>query len=154
MKQEWIRVLERNTGVLKFLLKDLKPADLSKPLGQSNTIDWIVGHLAVSRGSLLKAMGEQLEMFPWEAEFSRGAEKKASAVDLAEVLPVFLDRGGQLKEQIPLLTESRLCEKSDRTLPDGGDDLQGYVSFLLWHETFHLGQIDLIQAGLGIGGIP
>lgn len=154
MKQEWLRILERNTGIVKFLLRDMKPADLSRPLGESNTIGWIVGHLAVSRGSLLKAMGQPVDTFSWEAGFGRGAEKKASPIDLTEILPVFVDRGGQLKEQIPQLTESRLSEKSGRTLPDGGDDLQGYVSFLLWHETFHLGQIDLIQAGLGIGGIP
>jgi len=153
MKNEWIRQIRRNTGILNLLLKGMTADQLATPLGESNTVGWIVGHLTRYRGDLLRAIGGTVELEDWEAGHERGAEKQAVGIDLDLVLPAFENRGKLLMDRIHGLTDEFLKQKSERVLPDGGDDMGGFVSFLIWHETFHLGQIDLIQAGLGIGGI-
>lgn len=103
---------------------------------------------------MLRVVGVDVPLEAWEPAFARGAQKVRGGTDLDQMVPLFDDRGKQLVERLPELTAEDLARKSGRTLPDGADDLRGFVSFLLWHEAFHLGQIDLIRAGLGLGGVP
>ncbi len=154
MKEEWTCLLDRNTEAVKGMLKNITSEDLKKPLGQSNTIGWIMGHLIWSRGEILRVLGQDVSVEKWEKDFARGVPKQITGIDLDRVLPLFESRGNNLLACIPGLTDENLNEKSGITLPGGLDDIKGFISFLIWHETFHLGQIDLLRAGLGIGGIP
>ena len=59
----------------------------------------------------------------------------------------------QVISEMNRIGDDGLLVKVPVKLPFSGDDLENLIHFLTWHETFHLGQIDLIKAAAGRGGI-
>jgi uncharacterized damage-inducible protein DinB len=52
----------------------------------------------------------------------------------------------RLKEQ----DESSLSAESGRTYPNGRSDLLGVLSFLMHHESYHIGQVNLLRRHAGL----
>ena len=97
---------------------------------------------------------KEFEIPESENVFKRGAVKnKTIAVDLELSMKVFLERGDKIVNEINKSGEEALLVKFPGKLPFGGDDIGSLLHFLAWHETFHLGQIDLIKTATGKGGL-
>lgn len=144
----------RNSIFLKQFI-DGQPNELSlMRVGESNTIGWIIGHLITYRGKIIQTLGGECDVQEFEKLCERGAEKdKEFEIDIAAALELFTMRGGVIAELLEEETEKSLKEDIGRELPDGTSDIAGYLSFMAWHEGFHLGQLDLILAANGKGGI-
>jgi hypothetical protein len=154
MKDEILRNFKRNTFFLSFLVKDLNEDDVLIKTGSSNNIGWIIGHLVLGRGKILIKLNKECDIQESEKAFERYVEKNQyTKINKEELVQGFISRGKRLFKAIKELNETKLLEPIEFKLPDGGDNLGSYLSFVAWHESFHLGQIDLIKAANGFDGI-
>lgn len=143
-----------NAAYLKHMLKNMNDDDMMLSTGESNTIGWVLGHIVYYRGEIAKKLNMECTIKEYEKSFARGAEKNRSIkVSLEEALKDLTERGELIARAIEELGEEGLKKKIDIELPGGDGSLGSYIGFLSWHETFHLGQIDLIKAACGKGGI-
>ena len=154
MKHEIARNYQKNTGFLQYLLNGLTDDDMLARTGQSNTIGWIVGHLILYRGKTLQLLKIPCEIQESESAFERGVEKNVELkINVEQSLKDLMSRGEQLVNRILELDETDLQHTLEVSLPGGKNDLASHLSFAAWHETFHIGQIDLIKVAVGMEGI-
>ena len=154
MKNFLINTFKQNTISLKNMLSSFNNEDMFLSTGNSNTIGWIFGHIIYERGIIIKVFNKEFEIPEKENVFQRGAPKnKTIAVDMEEFLKVFVERGEQIISEINKAGDEGLKKNFPGKHPFGGDDVESLLHFLSWHETFHLGQIDLIKAATGKGGM-
>ncbi|MEJ2545095.1 MAG: DinB family protein [Calditrichaceae bacterium] len=154
MRDSMVKSFQINTLVLDSLIKDLKVPDSLLRTGQSNTIGWILGHILASRGSMLSLLKTNYEKTENEEQYKRGSEKKDHIkIDPVKAMALFKERGKQIEEALMHADESVLDEEITYKLPGGGSRVKDAIHFSAWHETFHIGQIDLILAASGKGGI-
>jgi hypothetical protein len=159
MNQRDVRPLvaefKRNKLVLGLLLADFSEDDLRRRVMDANPALWILGHLAMIRLSLGRRIGLQTETQEWEAAFGRGSDGQALPPGITKkALLEVIDSGHEeLLTTIAGLSQEQLQADSGRQYPDGGNDVFGMISFLAWHEAYHLGQVGFIRSCLGKPGL-
>jgi uncharacterized damage-inducible protein DinB len=137
--------------LLKTALENLSDEELHRRGGpQSNSMLWITGHLALSRSRMLKLAGGDND-FPWPDLFSRGSAMQASSdyPALDEVLGAWDEASGRLLAALPRMTPEQLFAKSPQSLPGDDKSVRGALSFLVYHEAYHIGQMGYLRKMLG-----
>lgn len=116
---------------------------------------WIVGHLASLRRQHLGSLGETQALMAWERQVGRGTKQTdlPRSCDPAQLLRAFLASGENLSRHWGRLRDDELTVKIGRPMPDGSDTMAGAISFLAWHETYHLGQLGMIRRLRGKPGL-
>ena len=154
MKNEIIQIFKLNTMLLNGMLEKMNEDDTLTKTGNSNTIGWIVGHIIKSRGSALKLLRKEYIEMEDEQRFARGVEKDGSVTVQPELaLNKFQKRGANIEIALTAADEQLLNQKINYKLPGVGDTVADALLFTAWHESFHVGQIDLILAAHGKGGV-
>jgi uncharacterized damage-inducible protein DinB len=154
MKNEISQTFKLNTMLLNGMLEKMNEDDTLAKTGNSNTVGWIVGHIIKSRGSALKLFQKGYKELENEQNYARGAEKDGSAkIHPQNALIEFQKRGVEIETALMEAAEQQLQHKIDYKLPGVGDTVADALLFIAWHESFHVGQIDLILTALGKGGI-
>lgn len=140
---ETLIVLKSSHMVLNRNLKDITHAEsLVTPAQGGNSINWILGHIIVSRDDIReligldKLYGDEMKMY------HRGAEN-VDPVELAEFTKL-LDMYNEGQHVI----EEKLKELDLR------DDNEKYrmVTFLAFHESYHVGQTGILRRIIGKEG--
>lgn len=144
--------------VLGLHLDGLSHADsLLQPESGGNCLNWIVGHIAVSRDHLLEAMGQEMVL----GEAARATYDRESAPivtgEEAGVLPLetLQDAIQQAGERISAtLAEHgsaamQPAPEPDAASDDGPANPAGHVLFVMMHEAFHLGQMEYLRHRAG-----
>ena len=100
-------------------------------------------------------------MAPWEAAFVRGTSPADVPADLDPMVLVRAFHAAQeaMAARWEAVTPEDLARPFARTLPDGSNTVGGAVNFMVWHETYHLGQLGFMRrlagkAGAGVGRFP
>jgi uncharacterized damage-inducible protein DinB len=140
-----------NTDLIKRASDGIRPEDwFAKPGDASNHLLWISGHLVACRGIALKALGSQWSV-PWNALFVRGAKPVAQdqypAVE--EIRKAWDDASEQLAASLASAPAEALAKPHDKPSFDG--TVAGFVAFLAFHETYHVGQLSYLRKWLGYG---
>jgi uncharacterized damage-inducible protein DinB len=146
----WGRALERNLGLLERMLDGVAPEGALRPIVEGgSSLNWMVGHVAASRDAMLAAAGaERLGGDRVAERYRDGTPVPAAdaALPLDELMGLVRRQGERL--------DGRLAEMDDDALaaPSGmGDaDVRRALEFLVWHETYHLGQAVLYRRALGL----
>lgn len=115
-----------------------------RPEPAGNSINWVVGHLLLTRHQMLGFMG-QPELFP-EGEklaYVRGADEgydAAALLSIDDLKERFAESQEQLQEVLLALTEDALGRKArdEETVEDR-------LLFLNFHEAYHVGQLGLLR---------
>lgn len=123
---------------------------MRRPSDASNSPMWVVGHLIWARGALLRTLGSKWTLH-WAKLFARGAKPE----EILEYPPIeeMRERWGnacqELATLLPNLTPEFLAKPHDRPTFDG--TVGGYIAFLAFHETYHVGQLGYLHKWLGYG---
>jgi uncharacterized damage-inducible protein DinB len=134
--------------VIKKQLEGLTHADslLQLPF-RGNCLNWVLGHIVASREGILKLLGESPIWSEEEAAaYDRGSEPITCHGDVhsLEKLMDDLDRSQQvLIAALERISQEEL-EKTIETFR-GEKALGNHVAFLLWHEAYHVGQLELLR---------
>lgn len=148
-----VYALEFAQGMLHRFTKDLNPTEyLHRPTPKANCAAWIVGHLAVSERSALKALGQPLPEVPegFEHRFSReeGCPQAEEFGDVKALLPIFDEHRNRLIAAVKGASPEELAKPLDKPHPrfkTAGE----LAHFMALHGIMHAGQITIIRRSLG-----
>lgn len=117
---------------------------LRAPDGGGNCINWILGHMLLTRDSMLESMGMERLWTDTEARkiYERGSApltESGKATQLATILEVFDQSQSALQEGIEHLIEH----------PTVDGKLEDTIAFLNFHESYHCGQLAILRRMLG-----
>jgi uncharacterized damage-inducible protein DinB len=140
---ETLVVFKSSNIVLNRNLKDITHEEsLVTPQGGGNSINWILGHIIISRDDIRESIGlkrlcgDEMKIYD---RLTEGLDP-AKAFELSKLLEMY--NSGQ-KELEDKLTETDLT---------GDKDNHKTVSFLAFHESYHTGQTGLLRRIIGKEG--
>ena len=125
-----------------------------RPADGGNPILWLVGHATISRGRLLAQLGHPYD-HGLGLLFDRGAKlREPDAYPVrATIEAAWQDTRRRMREAFAGLTDERLAAApSGQPLP-GVTSIAGFIAFLAFHESYHVGQMGYLRRQLGHSGV-
>ena len=144
-----IESLERNLYIIKAQTQGLSHADslLQLPF-RGNCLNWVLGHLADNRNTLLRLLGEEAILGEAHARrYGYGSEPVCGDGDdilTLEQLLTALEQGqSALAARLQNATGEELAGEVQSFL--GTTTLGQLIFFLFWHESYHVGQPEFLR---------
>jgi len=114
-------------------------------------MNWVLGHIVSSRNDILKLIGEppvwgEEEAAPY-VRGSAGRTDPESARPLAEILDALQRSHATIRARLETMDPAALLAPVDQETVDDR------LSFLQFHETYHMGQVGLLRRWLGKDGV-
>jgi uncharacterized damage-inducible protein DinB len=148
-----VSTLELNTRLLLNALEGVdEKAARVRPNDKTNHALFLACHLVDSRHYLARALGLASES-PFKAmlEGRKGIDDVKEYPALDQVREAWKDVGARLTEHIGGLSATDLEEAPAFAFPiEGGNTLLGCLTFLVQHDSYHLGQVALLRRYLGL----
>jgi len=147
--QELLEAYGRNLKIIQDQTKGLSHEQclLQLPF-RGNCMNWVLGHIAETRNSLLKTLGEKPILTEEEcARYKHGSEPVCAdgqgVIKLERLLNLLQQSQERLANALPRLTAEDLARKvKDHR---GEVPLGNRLFFLYFHETYHTGQTELLR---------
>jgi len=142
-----------NTDIINKAIADVRPEDwFRKPSDDSNHMMWLLGHVIVHRGQVLRNLGAQWDS-SWAPLFARGVERVADAEypSVDEMRAAWDQISEQLKTALRAAPEDLLAKPAPEGPPSFDKKLSGTVAFFAFHDTYHTGQVSFLRKWLGYG---
>lgn len=126
---------------------------LEKPGKDSNCLQWVAGHIAISRGLILNMLGTPWTD-PWGGAFA-GGKKPVDPNQLAapeEIARVWDDVSARVSAALEAATPEALAKPAPAGRGPAFDGtIGGKIAFMSLHETYHMGQMGYLRKWLGFG---
>jgi uncharacterized damage-inducible protein DinB len=141
--------LERNLGIIKAQTEGLSHADslLQLPF-RGNCLNWVLGHMAENRNTMLRFLGGEAILNEAQAErYGYGSEPVCGDADdiltLEELLTALEQSQRALAARLEEITPEELAREGQSFL--GTTTLGQLIFFLFWHESYHVGQPEYLR---------
>jgi DinB superfamily len=146
--QDLSNAFARNVSIIKMQTEGLTHEDSLRQLPfHGNCLNWVLGHIAVNRDSVLETLGEPPVMDAYGVRYKRGSDRMTQADEgtlALEELLNWLDRSQErIATALSKMDEAALAREyasGDRKTTVGQR-----AFFLYFHETFHVGQTELFR---------
>jgi len=141
------QTLERNTGLVKEQAKGLDHVDtvLQLPF-RGNCFNWVVGHMLASRDAMLTAMEAELVLSKEERECYGHGSEPVTGPEGAVPFDRLLEALDQTQEAVAAALETATPELLGKIYnEERGMDVSQWVAFLVWHDTYHVGQLEILR---------
>jgi DinB family protein len=124
----------------------ISDADSINPMNRNtNPIAWMIGHSVSTRYQLANVLGIQVqEPFPDLFSNQKGMDKSAEYPSVKELTRDWNSISESLENTLHAVSEEALAEKMPRPVPTG-DTLGDFVSFIIHHEAYTLGQLGIYR---------
>jgi len=146
-------IFRANTEIVNRALDGVEPEHwLKQPGDDSNHLLWMLGHVVVHRGMVLKYLGVDWDN-PWPTLFARGSERldDASYPSTEEMRSAWQ----QVSEALAVSLKQPSADVLTQDAPNANFSFDGKVSgsvaFLALHDSYHAGQISYLRKWLGYG---
>ena len=140
-------ILTLNTRLFSSCLDGLDAEQAAARLGGStNNVVFIAAHLLDARCYLARYLGLEIT-YPFEEEWRRvkSVEDLTDPPELAAILAAWKRVSDALAERFGSLTEADLEAESEQKFPVADGTVLGGATFLLQHDSYHLGQLGLLR---------
>jgi uncharacterized damage-inducible protein DinB len=141
--------LERNLGIIRAQTEGLSHADslLQLPF-RGNCLNWVLGHMADNRNTMLRLLGEESILSEAHAaRYGYGSEPVCGDGDdiltLEQLLAAMEQSQSALAARLETITPEELAREEQSFL--GTTTLGQLIFFLFWHETYHVGQPEYLR---------
>jgi uncharacterized damage-inducible protein DinB len=144
-----------NAGLLEKSIEGLTAEEWHKRPGDcANCMIWVAGHIVWARHRVLFYMGREWSR-PWLAVFARGSNVADAAQypSPEELAAAWHDGKAVLTAALEEISIDALSAPGPEKLPSYDGMLSGAVSFMAWHETYHVGQAAYLRRLLGHGQV-
>jgi hypothetical protein len=144
-----IGALERNLGIVKAQTQGLTHADsLLQPPFRGNCLNWVLGHLAANRNTMLLFLGEEAILSEAQAKrYGYGSEPVCGDAEdiltLEQLLTVLEQSQKMIAARLQKIKAEELAREVQSFL--GTTTLGQLVFFLYWHESYHTGQTEPLR---------
>jgi hypothetical protein len=140
-------------GVVKKITADLTQEEsLFQPATGGNCLNWIAGHVVRTRNEILAMVGQPAVWSAGEGDrYARGAAPITGpgegVLEVSRILAAYDAAQGPILAGIEAISDQELAVK----VPWFGNEIDkaGALAGLLFHETYHVGQMGLIRRLLG-----
>lgn len=151
--QNLISTLNGNQWVIDKQTEGLShEQSMIQPPFRANCMNWVIGHIAEHRDWMLRAIDETTLMPAKQVELYRRGSEELQAGDEVVRLEILLDYLHRSKDCLVAKIESATVEFLSEKPQHGVlfeslkektriERLQG----LIWHETYHVGQLELLR---------
>ena len=142
-----------NTDIVTKAITDISPDSwFRNPSDDSNHLMWVVGHLVVHRGHILKMMGVDWDN-RWVNLFARGTERISDSdyPTPEEMTSAWQSVSDELRAALKNASEDAMAQPAPQGVPSFDTKLGGTVAFLAFHDTYHTGQVSYLRKWLGFG---
>lgn len=151
--QTWIGTLGTNQWLIESQVEGLShEQSMITPPFRANRMNWVVGHIVEHRDWMLRALDETTLMSANDVmTYRRGSEEMQADSDVLELVTLI----ALLKRSKDTLiaTLSQADEDFLQEKPQTGILLESHkdktrfqrLQGLLWHETYHTGQLELLR---------
>ncbi len=144
-------ILQRNFGIIQRQIKDVTHEEsLMQPPFRGNCMNWVLGHLVMSRQRIL-IMTDQPTLWTQEQcnRYERGSDPILDAVEALPFEKIAADLVTS-QERIFAWLENAKPEDLDvevipYNIPADAAPIWDWMEFLLWHEAYHLGNLELLR---------
>jgi uncharacterized damage-inducible protein DinB len=144
-----IGAFERNLGIIKAQTQGLSHADclLQLPF-RGNCLNWVLGHIATNRNTILLFLGEEAILSEAHAKrygFNSDpvGEDAGDILTLEQLLMVLEQGQSALTARLQKITVEELAREVQSFL--GTTTLGQLIFFLYWHESYHTGQTEALR---------
>ena len=144
-----IGTLERNLGIIKAQTQGLSHADslLQLPF-RGNCLNWVLGHIADNRNTMLRFLGEEAILSEAHAKrYGYDSEPVCDGADdiltLEQLLMVLEQGQSALAAKLLKMTVEELAREVQSFL--GTTTLGQLIFHLYWHESYHTGQTETLR---------
>jgi uncharacterized damage-inducible protein DinB len=141
-----------NSELLVRSVQGLSPEQVTAWHGEEgNSILWIVGHVVTSRYGVCNYLGLDVTN-PFGRQFTRGAKRKDDVADyppFEDLLEDWKKVSGTVQDGFGVISQERWKEGITASFPGVESTVEGAVSFLHLHESYHIGQLAYIRRILG-----
>jgi len=150
-----IGALERNLRIVKAQTQGLTQADsLLQPPFRGNCLNWVLGHLAGNRNTMLLFLGEEAILSEAHAKrYGYGSQpvcgEAADILTLEQLLAALEQSQKVLAARLQKIQAEELAREVQSFL--GTTTLGQLLFFLYWHETYHTGQTEPLRQLAGKG---
>lgn len=138
-----------HTRLIHQIIDDVTQEEsLLQPPFEANCLNWVLGHIITNRSHTLEAIGVN---HTWQEEVRKLYDSGTEPVK-ADSKSIRMDVLLQFLDQSQTLTDTALENMSDDFLNSSFINYRGektrfdHASGFHWHETFHIGQLDLLKA--------
>jgi len=146
-------MFKANTDIVNRAIAGVEPEHWFKAPGDdSNHLTWVLGHLIVHRGEVLKTIGVDWDN-SWYEIFKPGSPRLAdtkypSPEELRSAWQAVSDKlSGALKTP----PEGVMTQEAPKGPPSFDGKISGTVAFYALHDTYHVGQVGFLRKWLGYG---
>ena len=142
-----------NTEIINRAIADVKPEDWFRTPGDdSNHLMWLLGHVVVHRGHVLRTLGLEWDS-SWASLFARGTERVAEAEypSVDEMTTAWQQISDQLRTALREVPADVLAKPAPQSPPSFDKKISGTVAFYAFHDAYHAGQVSFLRKWLGYG---
>ena len=146
-----LEIAERNYRTLQRQIGGLThEQSLLQPPFRGNCLNWVVGHLVTSRERMLLLVDAEPVWTPEQrTRYERGSEPVTDGKDAFHFEQIVADLGRaheRLVNRLQTITAGELnARKVPYNLPADPEPVWDWLQFLLWHETYHIGNTELLR---------
>jgi uncharacterized damage-inducible protein DinB len=126
-----------------------------RPDPGGNSVNWILGHITCVRHAVLHGLGETVAPNEKLAQYRRGSSgEPADPLPLADLIALFDELQPMFVATLQKLSESDLAGTGRLTRTPAGRDatLGNALASLVFHESYHVGQLGVARRLLGKEG--
>jgi hypothetical protein len=139
------------TRLFNNVTVSIKNGDAGKPMNENtNHIAWLTGHIVSTRFMLAGALGlKENEPFPELFQNGKGIDRAAKYPPMVELTKSWNSLSEKITAALKSLNEETLNTKMPRPVPTG-DTMGDFISFLMHHEAYTLGQLGIYRRFYGV----
>ncbi len=149
-------ISQRNFGIIQRQIKDIThEQSLMQPPFRGNCMNWVLGHMVMSRQRILIMLNQPTV---WTQEqcnrYERGSDP---IVDNNDALPfdeITADLATSQERIFAWLENAKPAdldvEVIPHNIPSDAAPIWDWMEFLLWHEAYHLGNLELLRQLAGM----
>lgn len=144
--QYLIRYFKTTQWLIDNQAKDLSHEDsLLQPSFRANCMNWVLGHIAVSRDDALAALEEERLLSEDEVALYVRDSEPMTAGETAVPLSRLLSLINQSTNTIVQILQEQPDRLNNIIDPENQSTVADRLAGLHWHETYHTGQLELLR---------
>jgi uncharacterized damage-inducible protein DinB len=145
-------ILRLNTVLFRNCLDGLSDEQAAKrPSGATNSAAFVAAHLTSSRFFLLKTLGaEHPDPLAAYLDGRKGIDEIAQLPPLSTVDAAWTKAGHLLRDRLDALTTAEVDAPSSLGFPLANGTVLGTLTFLVQHDSYHVGQLSLLRKYCGL----
>ena len=125
-----------------------------RPVESGNSLAFLLVHVVDARAYLVGLLGGDAS-HDWSEMFAaaRGIEDMDPVPTPQQLLATFDILSARLEARLGALDAEALDRPSGVSFPTGDESVLGAISFLAFHESYHVGQMALLHRAVGRGSL-